>query len=110
MLKNFVYYIVACFKLLHNISLFINFKIMAKKFYAQKDFLGFPIPGTMMSNVTVPASSVEIPTTTASVYKEHPQKLRYFVRLDKQGNILPNSLIISLKKPTGLVLEFRLPA
>lgn len=83
---------------------------MSKKFYAQKDFLGFPIPGTMMSNVTVPSSSVEIPTTTAVTYKEHPHKLRYFVRLDKKGNILPNSLIVTLKKPSGLVLEFRLPA
>lgn len=83
---------------------------MAKKFYAQKDALGFPIPGTMMSNESVPAVSVEIPTTTASVYKAHPDKLRYFVRRDKKGNIIPNSLIISLKQPKGDVLEFRLPA
>jgi hypothetical protein len=82
---------------------------MAKKFYAQKDALGFPIPSTMMAADKVPAVSVEIPTSTVS-YKEHPDKLRYFVRRDEKGNIIPNSLIISLKQPKGNVLEFRLPA
>ena len=56
---------------------------MAKKFYAQKDALGFPIPGTMMSNEIVPADLVEIPTSTTVSYKAHPEKLRYFVRRDK---------------------------
>ena len=83
---------------------------MSKKFYAQKDVLGFPIPGTMMSNDTVPTVSIEIPTTTETVYKAHPEGLRYFVRRDKKNNIIPNSLIISLKQPKGNVLEFRLPA
>ena len=83
---------------------------MAKKFYAQKDALGFPIPGTMMSNAIVPAVSVEIPTSTAAQYKVHPDGLRYFVRRDKKNNIIPNSLIISKSVPKGNVLEFRLPA
>lgn len=83
---------------------------MAKKFYAQKDALGFPIPGTMMSNETVPSVSVEIPTTTAAQYKAHPDGLRYFVRRDKKNQIIPNSLIISKNTPKGNVLEFRLPA
>jgi hypothetical protein len=82
---------------------------MAKKFYAQKDALGFPIPGTMMSNDTVPADLVEIPTSAPVSYKAHPEKLRYFVRRDKNNQIIPNSLIISLKEPKGNVLEFRLP-
>jgi hypothetical protein len=37
---------------------------MAKKFYAQKDALGFPIPGTMMSVETprnIPPDSISIP-------------------------------------------------
>lgn len=83
---------------------------MAKKFYAQKDGLGFPIPGTMMAADQVPGTSVEIPTTTEVSYQEHPDKLRYFVRRDKNNKIIPNSLIISLKQPKGNVLEFRLPA
>lgn len=83
---------------------------MAKKFYAQKDALGFPIPGTMMSNSIVPSVSIEIPTTTASPSKAHPEGLRYFVRRDKKNQIIPNSLIISKNTPKGNVLEFRLPA
>lgn len=83
---------------------------MAKKFYAQKDALGFPIPSTMMAADKVPATSVEIPTSTAVSFQEHPEKLRYFVRRDKNNQIIPNSLIISLKQPKGNVLEFRLPA
>lgn len=83
---------------------------MAKKFYAQKDALGFPIPSTMMSAAQVPAISVEIPTTTAAQYKVHPDGLRYFVRRDQKNQIIPNSLIISKVVPKGNVLEFRLPA
>jgi len=84
---------------------------MAKKFYAQKDALGFPIPGTMMSASKVPSVSVEIPATThAGAAQSHPGGLRYFVRKDKKGNIIPNSLIISLKQPQGDVIEFKLPA
>lgn len=84
---------------------------MAKKFYAQKDALGFPIPGTMMSAQNVPATSIEIPATTATgTTKTHPEGLRYFVRRDAKGNIIPNSLIISLKQPKGNVIEFKLPA
>ena len=86
---------------------------MAKKFYAQKDSLGWPIPGTMMSGAKVPANLVEIPAENVSagagqVAVSHPEKLRYFVRKDKKGNIIPNSLIISLKKPAGDTYEFKL--
>lgn len=86
---------------------------MAKKFYAQKDALGWPIPGTMMSGAKVPANLIEIPAANVApgagqVAVSHPEKLRYFVRKDKSGNIIPNSLIISLKKPAGDVYEFKL--
>lgn len=84
---------------------------MSKKFYAQKDALGFPIPGTMMSASEVPATSIEIPSTTFSgTAQKHPGDLRYFVRRDKKGNIIPNSLIITLDQPKGNVIEFKLPA
>lgn len=83
---------------------------MAKKFYAQKDALGFPIPSTMMAADKVPATSVEIPASAPVSYKQHPDKLRYFVRRDRNNKIIPNSLIVSYKQPSGNVLEFRLPA
>ena len=86
---------------------------MAKKFYAQKDAPGWPIPGTMMSGAKVPANLIEIPAANVApganqVAVSHPEKLRYFVRKDKKGNIIPNTLIISLKKPAGDVYEFKL--
>ena len=78
---------------------------MAKKFYAQKDALGFPIPGTMMSTTgDVPEDSLAIPS--AETAAPHPGGLRYFVRRDKKGNIIPNSLISSIKRPVGNVVEF----
>lgn len=85
---------------------------MAKKFYAQKDALGFPIPGTMMSGDKVPANLIEIPAENVTPDEgekivPHPGKLRYFIRRDKQGKIIPNSLIVSAVKPAGLVYEFK---
>ncbi len=89
---------------------------MAKKFYAQKDTLGFPIPGTMMSvksPLSVPANTIEIPAanvapTGQQVVVKQPSGLRYFVRKNTDGTIQPNSLIISLQKPKGSVYEFKL--
>jgi hypothetical protein len=89
---------------------------MAKKFYAQKDALGFPIPGTMMSvdaPRNIPVDSILIPAENVtasegeSVVKQ-PSGLRYFVRRDSKGGIIPNTLTISLKKPFGSVYEFKL--
>lgn len=88
---------------------------MAKKFYAQKDALGFPIPGTMMSvkdPAKVPADSILIPAVNVTAGNgqtvvAQPSGLRYFIRKDAKGNIIPNSLTISLKKPQGLVYEFK---
>lgn len=92
---------------------------MARKYYAQKDELGFPIPSTMMSVETplykLPEEDniVEIPAETKEVLPgqtetKHPGGLRYFVRKDQKGTIIPNSLLISYKKPEGLVYEFKL--
>jgi hypothetical protein len=89
---------------------------MAKKFYAQKDALGFPIPGTMMSvkdPVKVPADSILIPAANVApgagqTVVAQPSGLRYFVRKDSKGGIIPNTLTISLKKPLGSVYEFKL--
>lgn len=79
---------------------------MAKLFYAQKDALGFPIPGTMMSADTVPAADNVIAITidgSLQFDKEHPQGLRYFVYTDRGGNILPNTLISAYDAPAGTV-------
>lgn len=89
---------------------------MAKKFYAQKDYLGFPIPGTMMSVDSprnIPADTISIPAQDVTpdggqVVVNQPSGLRYFVRRDSKGAIIPNTLTISLKKPEGSVYEFKL--
>jgi hypothetical protein len=79
-------------------------------FYAQKDGNGYPIPGTMMSvEGSIPAVSniVSIPAEDVVSTKTHPIGLRYFVRKDAVGKIIPNSLIISFEKPAGSVYEFK---
>ena len=79
-------------------------------FYAQKDANGYPIPGTMMSvEGSVPAVTniVTIPAEDVVSTKTHPIGLRYFVRKDADGKIIPNSLIISFEKPSGQVYEFK---
>lgn len=88
---------------------------MAKKFYAQKDALGFPVPGTLQSTTLsrIPADTIEIPPVDVSggegqTVVPHPGKLRYFIRKNKKGNIIPNTLIVSLKKPAGDTFEFKL--
>jgi hypothetical protein len=89
---------------------------MANKFYAQKDFLGFPVPGTMMSvkdPINIPSDTISIPAADVAAgagqaVVGQPSGLRYFVRKDKAGKIVPNSLTISLKKPQGSVYEFKL--
>jgi hypothetical protein len=86
---------------------------MAKLFYAQKDALGFPIPGTMMSADTVPAVANVIAITidgSLVFEKAHPQGLRYFVHLDRKGDILANSLVSAYDTPEGTVQELGLVA
>jgi len=68
---------------------------MNKKFYAQKDALGFPIVGTMMSGASVPNQKNLIEIKAGLGLGTHPQKFKYYVRKDKTGNILPNSLFTS---------------
>lgn len=85
---------------------------MATTYYAQDDKYGYPIPGTMMSTKgSVPAKTniVTIPAQDVSSTKVHPKGFRFFVRKDKSGNIIPNSLIVSYKAPTsGLYYEFKI--
>ena len=84
---------------------------MATTFYAQEDRNGYPVPGTMMSTKgTVPSKSniVTIPAQDVVSTKVHPKGLRFFVRKDRTGNIIPNSLFIGTKTPaTGLYYEFK---
>lgn len=81
-------------------------------FYAQKDGNGYPIPGTMVSTSgSVPSVSnlVTIPASNVVSTKVHPGGLRYFVRKDPAGNIIPNSLFIGTRAPkSGLYYEFKL--
>jgi hypothetical protein len=89
---------------------------MSKKFYAQKDKYGFPVPGTLMSvnsNQPLPKGMIEIPEgdhIPNPARKGHPSKLRYYVRHNANGSIIPNSLIATLKRPKGLVYEYQVPA
>lgn len=85
---------------------------MAKKFYAQKDYYDYPIPGTMMSADEVPDSCVEIPAedVTPAFGQEvapRPVDFRYFVRRKPNGDVIPNSLFMSYDQPKGLVYEFK---
>lgn len=74
------------------------------KYYAQKDALGFPIPGTMMATTgDVPADSLQLPTLIA--LPAHPDGLKYIVRKDKKGKIIPNSLVAVLNIPKGNIIE-----
>lgn len=86
-----------------------------KKFYAKKDINGFPVPGTMMGYDKYQdclCSLLEIPEETPSVLPGqtqsfHPGKVRFFIGLDCDGKIIPNSLISSKKHPGGNVIEFK---
>lgn len=85
---------------------------MARKYYAQIDALGFPIPGTLMSvgaSDPIPVGCIEIPAEDRLTSPEnvHPEQIRYYVRHDGKGAIIPNSLIMSIKRPEGLVYEFQ---
>lgn len=74
------------------------------KYYAQKDALGFPIPGTMMGTTgKVPEDSIEISADT--VLPTHPDGLKYIVRLNKKGKIIANSLVAVLDVPKGNILD-----
>lgn len=83
------------------------------KYFAQKSEDGYPIPSTMMGFKETPAADlIEIPAqdTVAApgqTVKKPASGLRYFVRRDAQGKIIPNSLITGTKKPQGLVYEFK---
>ena len=89
------------------------------QYWAKKDANGFPIPGTMMGRTSNPCKCdlVRIYPTdtfigdngdgTETVQAYHPNKLRYFVHINCDGEVIPNSLFISLKHPGGNVAEFK---
>lgn len=84
------------------------------KYFAQKTQDGYPIPSTMMGFKQAPSSDlVEIQPKNyvalpGQTVVPPASGLRYFVRHDKAGNILPNSLITTVDKPEGRVYEFKL--
>lgn len=88
---------------------------MEKRYYAQKDQYGFPIPGTLMSvknTDIIPEGTLEIPPYDVipnPSRKGQGSELRYFVRHKADGSIIPNSLIASLKRPEGMVYEYQVP-
>ena len=88
---------------------------MTQLFYSQKDSYGYPIPGTMMSTrlSAIPKNTFAIlpQDYTASdsfqLVKAHFGGLRYFVRKKSTGEIIPNSLFISVDQPSSLVYELK---
>lgn len=80
-------------------------------YYAQRDALGYPIPGTMMAVKSV----ADVPANTKVIEADdmllsppvptHPAGLKFFVRHDKNGDIIPNSLFSALKRPAARVYE-----
>lgn len=83
-----------------------------QKFFAQKDYKGFPIPSTMMGFEKTPIAKnlIEVPATTATgtTQVKHPNGLRYFVRVDRFNKIIPNSLFTSSESQGAGVIEFKL--
>lgn len=84
------------------------------KYFAQQSEDGYPIPSTMMGFKQDPPAGllVEIPATDSTVgpgqsVSAPNSGLRYFVRRDARGNIIPNSLMATVNKPKGLVYEFK---
>lgn len=86
---------------------------MSRNFYAQQDHLGFPIPGTMMFTTEpqpIPKNSYAVLPTKTGIYQQekiHDDGLRYFVRKKSNGDIIPNTLFINTKQPSGLWYELK---
>lgn len=79
-------------------------------YYAQEDKNGYPIPGTMRftaGRVPSQANIITIPAEDVVSTKVHPRGLRFFVRKTAAGAIIPNSLFIGTKAPSGLYYEFK---
>lgn len=75
---------------------------MAKKYYAQKDVLGFPLPCTLVSEdeATNIESLIEVNTEPALLpegkeFAVHPLNHKFYIRKDENGNVIPNSLTAS---------------
>lgn len=91
-------------------------------YYAHKDKYGFPIPGSMIGYKTGTSvvdcsptnnkcSMFKLSTEPAVIdpgytQKYHPNKLRFWVRIDCDGKMIPNSLFSTMgKHPGGNVVE-----
>lgn len=78
-------------------------------YYAQKDALGYPTPGTMQGYKDIQCNSnlILIPCTPLSSEGacKHPNGLRYWYGL-KKGKVIPNSLKSSYVKPAPCFVEF----
>ncbi len=80
-------------------------------YYATRSKLGWPIPGTLRSYKDRPHSCrnglcdlYEIPSKTHvlaanEVRVYHPHNLHFFVGIDDNGNVLPNSLVSATTRP-----------
>lgn len=84
------------------------------KYFAQKSEDGYPIPSTMMGFKVAPLAGTLVEIEPKDYTAAEGQSVakpasgfRYFVRRKPNGAIIPNSLITSLKKPKGLVYEFK---
>jgi hypothetical protein len=88
---------------------------ICKQYFAKVDEYGFPIPGTMMGfngtpgtcDLALACSMVQLPQITYVLQTGdkqifRPGGLRYFVVLDSNGYIRPNSLMARFTVPQGV--------
>lgn len=87
--------------------------MICKQYFALKDSLGYPIPGTMQGfNIDpckcelVELKAVPDEPGDIDIRQYHPQGLHYYYLLDKDCKVVPNSLVISKKRPKGRYIEF----
>lgn len=86
-----------------------------KRYFALKDALGFPIPGTVRGYDKDPCKCelvellVQPPLVEGSedYRRYHPEGLHYYYQIDRSCcNVVPNSLIITRQRPKGRYVEF----
>ena len=86
-----------------------------KRYYALKDALGFPIPGTVRGYDKDPCRCelVELrlptdePSTGDAERRFQPSGLHYYYQVDRSCcNVVPNSLIATKQRPRGRWVEF----
>jgi hypothetical protein len=75
---------------------------ICKQYFAKVDEYGFPIPGTMMGFNGTPGTC-DLALACSMVQQIfRPGGLRYFVVLDSNGYIRPNSLMARFTVPQGV--------